>query len=63
MSALGSLSVVSGRQMPLKIRGGGNEIIGKGESRSLAGERAGEVPQLIVGFPAGSAVLFRGLGR
>ena len=32
MSAFGSLSVVSGRKMPLQIGGGGNEIIGKGES-------------------------------
>ena len=50
MASLVGLPVVLGDQPPLKVSGRGNEIVGKGEPRSLAGEGLGEVAQLGVGF-------------
>ena len=55
MGSLVGLPVVLVGQTLLKVPGCGNEIIGKGNPRSLARESLCEVPHIIVSLAAGNA--------
>lgn len=56
MSALIRFLIVLVHQAFLKTLGRGNKVVGKGKPRSLASKGVGEVPNLLVGLAAGSAI-------